>query len=174
MNLARLSCNSGKQKDAETYFRRVLQFNPPAGCPRDAAPARRCTWLLRIVAINSYSRELTEKRQGLFIGAKQRAVLFPEDSRGRQNCWDRARPPFSDVPGRSRSIVAYNTSRRPGNRAYDQELTRKSSEGKKEGSPTGSPSFSLRGVGVKRQSGSRTVAGACRLERREPSRLRYR
>jgi predicted CXXCH cytochrome family protein len=28
MNLARLSCNLGQRKDAETYLRRVLQFNP--------------------------------------------------------------------------------------------------------------------------------------------------
>jgi hypothetical protein len=173
MNLARLSCDSGKQKDAETYLRRMLQFNPPAGCPRDAAPARRCTRLLRTVAINSYSRELTEKRQGLFIGAKQRAVLFPEDSRARQNCWDRARPPFSDVPGgRAHSQPQYfktswEARLRP--RVNKEVLSRQ-----KEGSPTGSPSFSLRGVGVKRQSGSRTVAGACRPERPEPSRLRYR
>ena len=28
MNLARLSCNLGKPKDAETYLQRVLEFNP--------------------------------------------------------------------------------------------------------------------------------------------------
>jgi predicted Zn-dependent protease len=28
MNLARLSCNLGKGQDAESYLRRVLEFNP--------------------------------------------------------------------------------------------------------------------------------------------------